>query len=202
MAVILDVTMPRISLAETAHQFIIEQLKTGDAVIDATLGNGHDALFLAQTIGSTGQLFGFDIQETALSNTRERLQNEQIQTAVTLFQASHAEMLTMIPQQWHGKIQAIMFNLGYLPGADKTLITQAASTLKALAAAIQLLAEQGILTVMAYPGHAGGDDETEQLAAWCQQLNPQQFSYQLLLSHHDKPTAPRLFVIRKRGYLL
>lgn len=194
--------MTRISLAETAHQLIVEQLKTGDAVIDATLGNGHDALFLAQTIGATGLLFGFDIQETALNNTRERLQSQQIQTAVTLFQASHAEMLALIPSQWHGKIQAIMFNLGYLPGADKTLITQATSTLKALAAANQLLAEQGILTVMAYPGHAGGDDETEQLAAWCQQLDPQQFSYQIILSHHPKPTAPRLFVIRKRGYLL
>ncbi len=194
--------MTRISLAETAHQLIIEQLKTGDAVIDATLGNGHDALFLAQTIGATGQLFGFDIQEAALNNSRERLQTQQIQTSVTLFQASHAEMLTLIPQQWHGKIQAIMFNLGYLPGADKTLITQAASTLQALAAATQLLAEQGVLTVMAYPGHAGGDQESEQLAAWCQQLNPQQFSSQIILSHHDKPTAPRLFVIRKRGYLL
>ena len=194
--------MTRISLAETAHQLIIEQLKTGDAVIDATLGNGHDALFLAQTIGATGQLFGFDIQEAALNNSRERLQTQQIQTSVTLFQASHAEMLTLIPQQWHGKIQAIMFNLGYLPGADKTLITQAASTLQALAAATQLLAEQGVLTVMAYPGHAGGDQESEQLAAWCQQLTTQQFSCQIILSHHDKPTAPRLFVIRKRGYLL
>ncbi|MFM8341408.1 MAG: class I SAM-dependent methyltransferase [Methylomonas sp.] len=194
--------MTRISLAETAHQFIIEHLKVGDAAIDATLGNGHDALFLAQTIGVTGQLFGFDIQETALSNSRERLKNQHIQTAVTLFQTSHAEMLTLIPQQWHGNIQAIMFNLGYLPGADKTLITQATSTLTALNAACQLLAEQGVLTVMAYPGHVGGDDETQQLATWCQRLDPQQFSHQLILSHHDKPTAPRLFVIRKRCYLL
>ena len=194
--------MTRISLAETAHHLLSKQLKTGDAVIDATLGNGHDTLFLAQAIGSEGQLFGFDIQETALNNTRQRLQNQQIQTAVTLFQASHADMLEHIASQWHGQIQAVMFNLGYLPGADKTLITQATSTLKALDAACQLLAEQGILTVMAYPGHPGGDDDTQQLTAWCQQLNPQQFSQQIIFSHHDKPTAPRLFVIRKRGDLL
>jgi hypothetical protein len=95
-----------------------------------------------------------------------------------------------------------MFNLGYLPGADKSVITQIDSTLAALNAACRLLAPRAVITVLAYPGHAGGDLETEQLAAWCRQLDETRFNSEVILSSHDKPSAPRLFVIRKQSDLL
>lgn len=101
-------------------------------------------------------------------------------------------MLEVLPEQVQGKVAAVMFNLGYLPGADKTVMTHADSTLRALAAARQVLAESGVITVLAYPGHAGGGEETERLAEWLCGIDPGQFKTELLLSQFDKPGAPRL----------
>ena len=190
--------MQRISLLETAHNVVREHLSHGGLAVDATLGNGHDTVFLAQTVGEHGHVFGFDIQSPALAATRRRLQQQGLAHRVSLYHASHADLLEHIPQSAQGRIQALMFNLGYLPGADKSLITQAASTLQALTAALQLLAQPGVITVMAYPGHAGGDEECEMLAAWCAELSGQTaYHVETLLSRHAQTAAPRLFIIRK-----
>lgn len=194
--------MTRISLSEVAHDIVRRHLPLNGIAIDATLGNGHDTLFLTQTVGEAGHVYGFDVQAMALENTLQRLQQQGLQDRATLFLVSHAEMPASIPQDHHGRIAAIMFNLGYLPGADKALITQTESTLIALEAACRLLAEQGVITVLAYPGHEGGDSEASQLADWCERLNRGQFQVEIVLSQSDKPTAPRLFVIRKSGNLL
>lgn len=194
--------MKRISLLEIAHDIVGSYLKSGDIAVDATLGNGHDTLFLAQCVAAAGHVYGFDIQRQALIKTYQRLLEHDLQRRVTLCLASHADMLNHLPQQCHGRIGAAMFNLGYLPGADKTVITQIDSTLLALNAACSLLAPCAVMTVLAYPGHAGGDLEAEQLLAWCQRLDSACFTSEVILSSHDKPTAPRLFVIRKQADLL
>lgn len=187
----------RISLAETAHEMIRAHLHPGDRAIDATLGNGHDALFLAQCVGEAGHVYGFDIQSQALQSTRLRLQEQGLQVRITLLLASHAEMARHVPQAWHGRIQAIMFNLGYLPGTDKSVITQPESTLAALTSACALLARHGLMTVMVYPGHAGGDEEARAVEQWMRQLNPERYQIQIIFSHHHQASAPRLFVLRK-----
>jgi hypothetical protein len=102
-----------------------------------------------------------------------------------------------IPLQYHGKISVCMFNLGYLPGGDKSVITQTDSTITALNIASQLLSVNGIITVLAYPGHPGGSLETDQVKNWCKQLNEDQFKTSIVYSSENKESAPRLFVIRK-----
>ena len=184
----------RISLVEKAHDVIRAHLQEGDAAIDATLGNGYDTLFLARCVGKSGHVYGFDIQVEALQATRARLLEHGMLHRATLFLASHAQMTKHVSQQ----VQAIMFNLGYLPGADKSIITRSDTTLSALALACQLLAAQGVMTVTAYPGHVGGDEEASRIQQWLQQLNPGQFESQLVFSQHNHVSAPRLFVIRKR----
>jgi hypothetical protein len=186
--------MQRISLINIAHQHISEILLPGDITIDATLGNGHDALFLLNLITPSGQVFGFDIQLEAITSTQAKSAGA---TDLTLIHASHALMADKIPEQYHGHIKAIMFNLGYLPGGDKSIITQTVSTLCALNTATELLAADGIMTIMAYPGHEGGDLETEQIERWCEQLDNSHFSYQILYSTVTCATAPRLFILRK-----
>ena len=186
--------MQRISLINIAHQHISDLLKSGDIAIDATLGNGHDAVFLMKLVAPAGQVFGFDIQQAAIAATQA---NSAGATGLTLMHASHELMAENIPVQHHGHIKAIMFNLGYLPGGDKNIITQTASTLRALNAATALLAAEGIITIMAYPGHAGGDLETEQIERWCEQLDKSLFSYQLRYSTVTSASAPRLFMLRK-----
>jgi hypothetical protein len=186
--------MQRISLINIAHQHISALLLPGDIAIDATLGNGHDALFLMTLVAPSGQVFGFDIQLAAIAATQAKSAGA---TGLTLIHASHALMAENIPVQYHGYIKAIMFNLGYLPGGDKSIITQTESTLSALNAATLLLAPDGIMTIMAYPGHAGGDLEAEQIQRWCEQLDNSKFSYQILYSTVTSATAPRLFILRK-----
>lgn len=191
--------MTRISLAETAHQIVRQHLQAGSVAIDATLGNGHDTVFLAEIVGGQGGVFGFDVQQQALASTRNRLLQSGLLQRVKMIHASHADMLQHIPLPLHGHIQAIMFNLGYLPGADKGLITQVDSTLTAVDAACRMLAKDGVLTIMAYPGHDGGDEESRRLEAWRLKLAQTDFHAEVVFSRHPKATAPRLFVIRKRA---
>ncbi len=193
-----NVIMKRISLLNTAHDLIRDILRPGDIAIDATVGNGHDTLFLAEQVGQSGQVYGFDIQQAAIDSTLDKFRQNGLSDCLTLILASHADMDEKIPANLHGKISAIMFNLGYLPGGDKSIITLTDSTLIALTVAARILANNGIITLLAYPGHQGGNLETDQVKNWCEQLNTEQFEVNTIYSTEHKDSAPRLFVIRKR----
>lgn len=189
--------MKRISLVNLAHDLVRDILRPGDIALDATVGNGHDTLFLAEQVAPSGHVYGFDIQQAAIDATLEKFRKTHKADCLTLIHASHADMDRKIPEQVHGKIRVIMFNLGYLPGGDKSIITQTDSTLTALTVAARILACGGIITLLAYPGHPGGDQETGQVKHWCEQLDAGQFEVNTMYSSEHKDTAPRLFVIRK-----
>jgi tRNA1(Val) A37 N6-methylase TrmN6 len=189
--------MKRISLVDIAHEFIKENLSAGDIAIDATVGNGYDTLFLAEQISPAGLVYGFDIQQAAIESTRIKFRQAKFPECLTLIHASHAEMGEKITARHHGKINACMFNLGYLPGGDKSIITRTEPTLTALTVAARLLSAQGIMTIIAYPGHAGGDQETTQVKNWCEQLSPEQFKSSIIYGYEPKDSDPRLFLIRK-----
>jgi hypothetical protein len=191
--------MKRISLVKEAHNLIKDRLHPGDIAIDATVGNGHDTLFLVEQVMPTGRVYGFDIQQAALDSTRLRCGQLSHPECLTLIHASHALMAEKIPGQHHGKINAIMFNLGYLPGGDKSIITRTDSTLPALNGASRLLATEGLITILAYPGHAGGNQETDQVRDWCGQLDTKLFKVNTVYSTEHKNSAPRLFTVRKIG---
>lgn len=189
---------PELSLVKRVHLLVSNVLIPGAIVIDATVGNGHDTMFLAKQVGHTGQVYGFDIQQAAIDKTLEKFR----QTALPypqLIKASHAEMTKHIPIHEHGRISAVLFNLGYLPGSDQQVITQANSTINALISATRILEKNGIITIIAYPGHPGGDIETEQVSHWCTQLNPIEFCVAHFPEIIHKVSAPRLFVISKVG---
>lgn len=183
------------SLLKLAHQVIQQTIQTGDSVIDATVGNGYDTLFLAEQVGRAGQVYGFDIQQTALNSAAQRLDGHE---QVTLILASHSDMKQHIPREQHGNIKAVMFNLGYLPKGDKSIITQSQSTLIALNAACNLLADNGIITVLVYTGHQGGMDEAHNIEDWLTQSN---YPTSIQLSNIPKPDAPKLFIITKNTNL-
>jgi predicted methyltransferase len=190
--------MQRISLVNVAHNLIRDVLHPGDIAVDATVGNGYDTLFLVEQVSPSGRVFGFDIQQTAIESTKEKFQQTHSPECLTLIHASHADMSDKIPAHYHGNIKAIMFNLGYLPGGDKSVITQTDSTVTALTIASRILSPSGIITVMAYPGHPGGDMETDQVKNWCEQLDNNQFRISIIYSSENKESAPRLFVILKK----
>lgn len=150
-----------------AHDLLRGVLRDGDVAIDATAGNGHDTLFLAQCVGANGKVIAFDVQAEALVSTRERLAQAELLGRVSLVLGSHAALMAHAAPQ---SVAAVMFNLGYLPGADHAVITSTDDTLCALDAAVELLKPGGCLSIVCYPGHAGGDAEAERVTAWTESL--------------------------------
>lgn len=120
--------------------------------VDATAGNGHDTVFLAELAGRTGHVYAFDVQTAALGATRNRLEAAGLADRVTLIHAGHENLAGLVPEC---TVTAILFNLGFLPGIDKKTATHAETTLAALRAAVRLLGEHGVLSVHLYTGHSG-----------------------------------------------
>lgn len=187
--------MTHISLVELAQQAISQVLADGVIAIDATVGNGYDTLFLAQGVSAQGRVYGLDIQPAALEAARQRLAAAGVLSRVTLLHEGHERLATVIPERLHGQVQAIMFNLGYLPGGDKSLTTQAVTTVMALQAAITLLAPGGRISVVAYAGHPRGSEEAAALRRWMKTLN--NHHYHVAYTPPPVPAAPELYVIDK-----
>jgi SAM-dependent methyltransferase len=135
----------------------------GDIAVDATVGNGHDTLYLAQRVGECGRVFGFDIQKEAIAATSARLQEHNVLNRVTLFQASHDQLIEKIPSIYHGRITGAMFNLGYLPGGDKRIVTKPDSTIRAIEQLLQIMAKEGLIVLVVYHGHPEGIIERDEL---------------------------------------
>lgn len=156
-----------------AHHLWDLLLKEGDIVIDATCGNGKDSLVLASLLEKKGgtSLICIDIQEKALSNT-ESLLKEKIPSFFSKIQfilGSHETLPLSVPK-------LIVYNLGYLPGGDKTFTTQTSSTLASIQNGLSLLPPGGALSITCYPGHPEGRSEQEALLVFLSSLYPAEFS--------------------------
>jgi tRNA A58 N-methylase Trm61 len=165
--------------------------------VDATVGNGHDTLFLAETVGASGRVFGFDIQAEALQAARRRLEAANLEGRVTLFAESHHRMADCLPAEVHGRIKAVMFNLGYLPHGDHAIITRPETTVPALDAAARLLAPGGMMSAVLYTGHPGGPEESEAVIRWAKELSPHRFQT-MWVQLPNRNHAPSLLAVEKR----
>lgn len=148
---------------ELAHLLLKRVISEGDLVIDATAGNGHDTVFLARCVGESGRVLAFDVQASAIESSRRLLETADVSANVELFEKSHAQLADHVSAE---SVAAIMFNLGYLPGSDQSVITTTSETLLALEAAVRALRPGGWLCVVCYPGHDGGNDEASAVEAW------------------------------------
>ncbi|ABI56864.1 tRNA (mnm(5)s(2)U34)-methyltransferase [Alkalilimnicola ehrlichii MLHE-1] len=157
-------------LTALAHARLAARLRAGDRAVDATAGNGHDTVFLADQVGASGHVWAFDIQPTALAATRQRLRARGLASRATLVAAGHETLAEHLPPQVQGGLAAVMFNLGYLPGGDRALVTRPETTRAALSAAWRALAPGGVISLMIYRGHPGGEQEYQALRDWCSGL--------------------------------
>ncbi|WP_347549210.1 class I SAM-dependent methyltransferase [Pseudalkalibacillus hwajinpoensis] len=153
-------------------------LTKGDIAIDGTCGNGHDTLYLAESVSETGKVYGFDIQKEALESTHKRLEEAGQTAQVTLFHRSHATINDVMDTDEKGKVAAAIFNLGYLPGGDKSIVTNPGETLQAVTRILDLLRSDGLLILVVYPGHPEGKIESKLVTEFTSQLN--QSHYQVL----------------------
>ncbi|WP_240666733.1 tRNA (mnm(5)s(2)U34)-methyltransferase [Longirhabdus pacifica] len=187
------------SILSQAHFHVQQRVKEGDHVIDATIGNGVDTLFLTKLVGEKGTVFGFDIQDIALERTQQRLQKENHDhEGVHLFQTSHAHMSEMIAPSYHGHISAVMFNLGYLPHTDSTAITTPDTSIQAVKQALELLKRDGIVTIVLYPGHEGGAEEAEAVSSWTASLPQEAFKVLSVSFTNVSRSSPFLIAIEKK----
>ena len=182
-----------IDLVGLHKYFIMKHLKEGDTVVDFTMGNGNDTLFLSKAVGESGKVYAFDIQEDALTSTRAHLEENGAPENYTLICASHHRVKEFVNEP----INAGMFNLGYLPRSGrKALTTMRQTTMPAVEAAIELLAPDGVLIVAIYPGHEEGALEGEMLREYFKTLS----KYRICPSEFkilNSPTSPYFFIVEK-----
>ncbi|MCX6845353.1 MAG: class I SAM-dependent methyltransferase [Verrucomicrobia bacterium] len=177
-----------------AQQMLGELLGEGDVAIDATAGNGHDTQFLAGCVGATGRVLAFDVQEAAMRSTRERLREVGLEERVEFHLASHARMAEFAGA---GSVAAVMFNLGYLPGEDHALATEAAETMRALDAAAVVLKSGAVLSVVCYPGHPQGAEEAASVEQWMNGRAADAWRVAKYSMVGTKSPAPFLMIARK-----
>jgi len=188
------------SVLTMAHRLAAERIRPGDAVIDATVGGGVDTEFLAKAVGPKGIVYGFDIQQAALEKARARLAAAAPETRLELFLASHHRMAELLPASLAGRVSAVMFNLGYLPGAEdaRTIVTRPETTLEALDASLTFLRPGGVLTIVVYTGHEGGREEGEAVDEWARAL-PVSVGQAVLYRMIQRPGAPYLIAVERKG---
>lgn len=182
-----------VDLVGLHKHFIMEHIAEGDTVVDFTMGNGNDTLFLSKAVGTEGRVYAFDIQEEALTSTREHLIANGAPENYTLICASHHRVKEFVKEP----IKAGMFNLGYLPRSGKKAVTtMRETTMPAVEAAIELLAPDGVLIVAIYPGHEEGALEGEMLREYFSGLS----KYRICPSEFkilNSPTSPYFFLVEK-----
>ena len=174
--------------------FILSHLGKGDVCADFTMGNGHDTAFLSKTVGESGKVYAFDIQEGALKSTSAFLEKESCPKNYTLILDSHHNAKNYINE----KIKAGMFNLGYLPGSgNKELTTMRETTMPAVKDALEMLDSGGILLIAVYPGHSEGYEEGIMLKEYFKTVSRFEMSiskFQIV----NSPTSPYFFIAEKK----
>lgn len=177
------------------HAVLSPLIRAGDTVVDCTLGNGHDALFLAEAAGSGGRLVGFDLQPQALDRTREKLERAGIERGrYSLIEADHAEIDRYVP----AGIGAAVYNLGYLPGSGKAIRTKRETSIRSIGKALELLRPEGVVSVTLYYGHQGGREEAEGVQEFARRLDHARHKV-LQLTYPNLPRNPPSILIIQRG---
>lgn len=181
-----------------ARTLLDKSVAKGDIAIDATMGNGHDTVYLANLVGKVGKVFSFDIQDEAMLATSKRLADQSLSDRVILTKTGHEYVRSIVPKDLHGRVKGAIFNLGYLPGGDKTIVTNATTTISAVEQIFEMLAPEGIIILVIYHGHAEGAAEKDELLQYLENFNQEKahvLQYQFI---NQQNNPPFIIAIEKR----
>ena len=179
-----------IGILQLAKDRLAENANPQGTYVDFTMGRGRDTLFLCR-LAPQGRVFAFDIQQGALDQTAELLIQNNVHNA-TLILDNHDRFANYVP----GEIDGGLFNLGFLPGGDRSVTTQRGSTVTAVRLAMQSLKRGGALGVAVYPGHVEGRLEGETLQSYFAGVDKKEFDvfiYRLL----NVPDSPYMMMIER-----
>ncbi|MGP4040535.1 class I SAM-dependent methyltransferase [Gracilibacillus sp. D59] len=173
-----------------SHQLLEEVVHQGDIAIDATCGNGNDTLMLSKL---AGKVYAFDIQLPAIEKTEALLAEKRIEN-VELIHDGHEHVSEYVKEK---TIAGAIFNLGYLPKADRSIITTPDTTIQAISSMLPILKKYGRIVIVIYHGHKGGTSEKNRVLSFCEELD--QKEYQVLqyqfINQINKP--PFIIAIEK-----
>lgn len=155
-----------------SHDLVSKVVKPGDIVVDATMGNGNDTLFLAQLVGDQGKVYAFDVQQLALDNTSKRLEEAGVLHRTNLIMEGHQYIDKYVPFG----VKAVMFNLGYLPKGDHSVGTRAETTIEAIEKSLSLLKKEGIVMIVIYYGGDSGFDEKNAVMDYLKTIDCKKYS--------------------------
>jgi hypothetical protein len=142
--------------------YLVNHLTKDDVVIDATIGNGHDTLLLADLCK---YVYGFDVQQQALDTTQTLLNNHQVSN-FKLIHDSHENMINYVKD-----FKAVIFNLGYLPNSNKEIKTTKDSTMNTLNTLVGVMKPDSFIIITCYPGHDEGFIESEAVIKFVSHLD-------------------------------
>lgn len=164
-------------LDQLAHAGLLRALAaaretgTPPLCLDGTAGNGHDTLFLAEAAPEGSLVLALDVQPAAIAATERRLAlaRERLHAAGTPLRTAwrclcrgHEELedvLRDVPEAAGLPLMGAVFNFGWLPGSDKSCVTRADTSLRAVDTVLERLAPCGCLCLHCYTGHDGGAEE-------------------------------------------
>ncbi|RTQ93355.1 class I SAM-dependent methyltransferase [Lysinibacillus telephonicus] len=169
-----------------AQYLLSSSIEKGEIAVDATAGNGHDTLFLAQLVGETGHVYSFDVQQLAVDTTIKRLTEHGVLDRADVILDGHQHISKYI----HNEIAGAIFNLGYLPGSDHQVVTKGNTTIQAIEQLLNLLKIGGIIVLVVYHGHEGGKAERDEIMNFVSSL-PQKYvhvlRYEFINQRNDPP---------------
>jgi predicted methyltransferase len=177
-----------------AKELAIKKLKEGDRAVDATMGNGNDTVFLTKIVGTKGKVYSFDVQEIALKNTKEKLNENNIGEEVELILDGHENMDIYIKE----KVNLVMFNLGYLPKLSHEITTKAETTVIALEKSLNLIEKNGVVLLVIYHGHVNGKEEKAEIEDFAYKLNQKEYNVVKMEFMNQVNNPPVLIAIEKR----
>ena len=153
------------------HDFLRRSVRPGAFCIDATAGRGRDTALLCALTGPTGRVLAFDIQEEALRQTRELLEQQGL--SAELIPDSHANMERYAAAE---SVECIVFNFGRLPGGDPKIMTGADSSVAAIEAGLRLLAPGGVMALALYYGGENGYGERDAILHYLRTVDARRYS--------------------------
>ena len=187
---------PDLTAVKFVQDFLAARLVHPQLCVDATCGNGGDTAFLCGLTAPAGRVLAFDVQPEAIRSTRARLEQANVPAErYELICGSHADLLQYVQP---GTADAVMFNFGWLPGADHGVFSTAQSSIPALQAALQAVRPGGIVSAILYSGAVIGTDEKQAVLAWLRALPLKDFTVLVCDFANWAETAPLpCFILKK-----
>ena len=158
--------------------------------IDATCGMGNDSLYMASLLNNKGKIVCYDIQEIAISKTKELLSSNNYNN-VTYHLLSHEDFIEK-------KADLIIYNLGYLPTCDKSITTNSTSTLKSIKCGLDITSDNDdyLIIIVVYPGHFEGKIESDLVDEFVFNLPGNKYLVSKYMNY-NRPTSPYILTISK-----